>query len=131
VEAISSKVQMELSELDEADRRMFMEELGVAGFALDRVIKKSYELLGLISFLTGNENEVHAWAVKQGIVALKAAGAIHKDFERGFIKAEVIPFVKLAEVKSESEAKKRGWMRLEGKDYVVQDGDVIYFRFNV
>jgi len=130
-ETISSKVQMELAELDEDDRQIFMDELGISGFALDRIIKRSYELLGLISFLTGNENEVHAWAVKEGTPAQKAAGAIHRDFEKGFIKAEVIPFDKLAEVKSEAEAKKRGWMRLEGKEYVVQDGDVIFFRFNL
>ncbi len=131
VEAISSKVQMELAELDEDDRQVFMTELGISGFALDRIIKKSYGLLGLISFLTGGDKEVHAWAISEGTSALKAAGTIHKDFEKGFIKAEVIPFDKLAEVKSEAEAKKRGWMRLEGKEYTVQDGDVIFFRFNL
>jgi GTP-binding protein YchF len=131
IEAISSKVQMELAELDEDDRQMFMEELGIAGFAPGRIIRKSYELLGLISFLTGNENEVHAWAVNEGTVAQKAAGAVHKDFEKGFIKAEVIEFEKLREAGSEAEAKKRGWMRLEGKEYTVQDGDVIFFRFNL
>lgn len=131
VEAVSSKVQMELAELDDDERRIFMTELGISGFALDRIIRRSYELLGMISFLTGNDKEVHAWAVREGTVALKAAGTIHRDFERGFIKAEVIPFDRLAEVKSEAEAKKRGWMRLEGKDYTVQDGDVVFFRFNV
>ncbi len=131
VETISSKVQMELAELDEVDRQEFMKELGIAGFALDRVITSSYQLLGLVSFLTGNEREVHAWAVRKGTHALAAAGTIHKDFEKGFIKAEVIPFQKLAEAKSEAEAKRRGWMRLEGKEYVVQDGDVILFRFNI
>lgn len=131
VEAVSSKVQMELAELDDDDRQLFMTELGISGFALDRILKKSYGLLGMISFLTGNDREVHAWAIRDGTTALKAAGTVHKDFEKGFIKAEVIPFDKLAEVKSEAEAKKRGWMRLEGKDYTVQDGDVIFFRFNV
>jgi hypothetical protein len=87
--------------------------------------------LGLISFLTGGDKQVRAWTITEGTKAPKAAGVIHKDFEKGFIKAEVIPYEKLAEVKSEAEAKKRGWMRLEGKDYVVKDGDFIIFRFNV
>ena len=131
VEAISSKVQMELAELDEDDRQMFMDDLGVTGFALDRIIQKSYDLLGVMSFLTGGDKEVHAWAIKKGTIAQKAAGAIHEDIEKGFIKAEVIEFEKLKEAGSEAEAKKRGWMRLEGKEYIVQDGDVIFFRFNV
>lgn len=131
VEAVSARVQMELAELDEPDRQEFMQDYGVTDSAIDRLINRSYDLLGLISFLTGGEKQVRAWTITEGAKAPKAAGVIHKDFEKGFIKAEVIPYEKLAEVKSESEAKKRGWMRLEGKDYVVKDGDVIIFRFNV
>jgi GTP-binding protein YchF len=131
VETVSAKVQMELLELEPDDRAMFMEDLGITDSALDRLIHKSYDLLGLISFLTGGDKEVHAWTIRAGTAAPKAAAAIHKDFEKGFIKAEVIPYDRLAEVMSESEAKKRGWMRLEGKDYIVQDGDFIIFRFNV
>lgn len=130
-EAVSARVQMELAELDEEDRQEFMQDYGVTDSAIDRLINKSYDLLGLISFLTGGEKQVRAWTITEGTKAPKAAGVIHKDFEKGFIKAEVIPYDKLAEVKSEAEAKKRGWMRLEGKDYVVKDGDVIIFRFNV
>ncbi len=131
VEIVSAKVQMELGELDPDDRKMFMDDLGITESAFDRLIRKSYKLLGLISFLTGGEKEVHAWTIKAGMTAQKSAGVIHKDFEKGFIKAEVIPYDKLAEVMSEAEAKKRGWMRLEGKEYIVKDGDVIIFRFNV
>lgn len=130
-EAVSCRVQMELAELDEEDRQMFMDDLGVTELALDRIVKKSYDLVGVMSFLTGGEKEVHAWTVKKGSTAVKAAGAIHKDFEKGFIKAEVISYEKLKEAGSEAEGKKRGWMRLEGKEYVVQDGDVILFRFNI
>ncbi len=131
VEAVSAKVEMELAELGEEDRAIFMNELGVTQSALDRVIRSSYDLMGLISYLTGGEKEVHAWTIKRGMTAPKAAAVIHKDFETGFIKAEVIPYEKLAQVMSESEAKKHGWMRLEGKEYIVQDGDVIFFRFNL
>jgi len=131
VETVSARVQMELAELDEEDRMEFMQDYGVTDSALDRLITKSYELLGLISYLTGGEKEVRAWTIHEGTKAPQAAGVIHKDFEKGFIKAEVIPYDKLAEVKSEAEAKKRGWMRLEGKEYIVKDGDVVIFRFNV
>jgi len=131
IETVSARVQMELGELDDEDREMFMADLGITESAFDRLLKKSYELLGVISFLTGGEKEVHAWTIRTGTKAPQAAGVIHKDFEKGFIKAEVVAFDKLAEVMSEAEAKKRGWMRLEGKEYVVQDGDVIIFRFNV
>ncbi len=131
VETVSARVQAELLELDENDRKAFMEDLGVKELALDRIIRKSYELLGLISFLTGGDKEVRAWTIKSGWKAPRAAGVIHKDFEKGFIKAEVIPYARLSEVMSEAEARKRGWMRLEGKEYVVQDGDFVIYRFNV
>jgi len=131
LETVSARVQMELAELDDSDRVVFMADLGISESAFERIIRNSYELLGLVSFLTGGDKEVHAWTVQKGTTAQKAAGTIHKDFERGFIKAEVIPFEKLTQVMSEAEAKKRGWMRLEGKEYIVKDGDVIFFRFNV
>ncbi|MBU1319998.1 MAG: redox-regulated ATPase YchF [candidate division Zixibacteria bacterium] len=131
VEVISAKVQSELAELDPDDRKVFMDDLGITGFALDRIVGKSYELLGLISYLTGGDKEVHAWTINRGTTAVKAAGVIHKDFEKGFIKAEIVAYDKLVEAGSEAEAKKHGWMRLEGKEYIVKDGDVIFFRFNV
>jgi GTP-binding protein YchF len=131
VEIVSAKVQAELAELEPEDRKVFMEDLSIKGSALDRIVSKSYELLGLISYLTGGDKEVHAWTISRGTTAVKAAGVIHKDFEKGFIKAEVVAYEKLVEAGSEAEAKKHGWMRLEGKEYIVKDGDVIIFRFNV
>ncbi len=129
--SICGKLEMELSQLEEEDRKVFMEDLGVKELAVERVIDVSYKLLDLISFFTANENEVRAWRVPSGINALKAAGAVHTDMERGFIKAEVITFDKLWELGSIVKAKEKGELRLEGKNYVVQDGDVIFFRFNV
>ena len=108
-----------------------MTELGVQGLARDRVIIASHELLNLISFFTANEREVRAWNVKKGTPAIKAAGVVHSDMERGFIRAEVVPFKDLEEAGSYAAAHKRGVVRLEGKDYIVQDGDVIFFRFHV
>lgn len=129
--SICGKLEMELSQLEEADRKVFMEELGLKEQAIERVISISYELLNLISFFTANENEVKAWPVPAGIRAVKAAGTVHTDMEKGFIKAEVIPFDKLWELGSIQKAKEKGILKLEGKEYVVQDGDVIFFRFNV
>jgi GTP-binding protein YchF len=129
--SICGKLEMELSQLEEKDRAAFMEDLGVKELAVDRVIDISYKLLNLISFFTANENEVRTWAVPSGIKALKAAGTVHTDMERGFIKAEVMTFDKLWELGSIHKAKEKGVLKLEGKDYVVQDGDVIFFRFNV
>ncbi len=125
------KLEMELSQLEEKDRIDFMAELGIKELAIQRVIDISYKLLNLISFFTANENEVKAWPVPSGIKAIKAAGVVHTDMEKGFIKAEVITFDKLWELGSIHAAKQRGELRLEGKEYVVQDGDVIFFRFNV
>ncbi len=129
--SICGKLEMELSQLEKEDRKAFMEDLGLKELAIQRVIDVSYKLLDLISFFTANENEVKAWPVPSGIKAIKAAGTVHTDMERGFIKAEVIGFDKLWALGSIHKAKEKGQLRLEGKDYVVQDGDVIFFRFNV
>jgi ribosome-binding ATPase YchF (GTP1/OBG family) len=129
--SICGKLEMELSQLEETDRKAFMEDLGLREQAVERVIDVSYRLLDLISFFTANQNEVKAWPVPAGIGALKAAGTVHTDMEKGFIKAEVIPFDRLWELGSIHKAKEAGELRLEGKEYTVQDGDVIFFRFNV
>lgn len=129
IDTVSARVQMELGELDEADRAVFMAELGIAESAFDRLMRVGYDLLGLISFLTAGETEVRAWTIRRGDTAQRAAGAIHEDLEKGFIRAEVISFEELTRAGSEAEAKKRGWIRLEGKQYTVRDGDVMVFRF--
>lgn len=129
--SVCGKLEMELSQLEEKDRKEFMAELGIEEQAIERVIDVSYKLLNLISFFTANENEVKAWPVPAGTKAIKAAGVVHSDMERGFIKAEVISFDKLWELRSVQKAKEKGELRLEGKEYVVQDGEVIFFRFNV
>jgi ribosome-binding ATPase YchF (GTP1/OBG family) len=131
VVVISGKVEMELADLEPADRRGFEQELGLAESARDRFIQASYALLNLMSFLTAGEDEVRAWTIRRGDVAQVAAGKIHSDIARGFIRAEVIPFGALAELKSEARCREAGKLRLEGKEYVVADGDVIHFRFNV
>jgi hypothetical protein len=131
ITSVCGKLEAELSQLEEKDRAAFMQELGIKGSALDRILDLSYKLLGLISFFTANENEVKAWTVPSGTTALKAAGTVHSDMEKGFIKAEVMNFDKLIEVGSLSHAREKGELKLEGKNYLVQDGDVIFFRFNV
>lgn len=128
---VSAKLEAELLELDEEDKRMYMDELGMAETGLNRLIKTGYHLLGLISFLTSGEPETRAWTIKKGTKAPQAAGKIHSDIEKGFIRAEVIAYEALLEAGSLHAAKEQGVLRLEGKDYVVQDGDVIHFRFNV
>lgn len=128
---ITGKLEMELAQLPADEAREFMVEMGVETLARKRVIRASYELLGLISFFTANEQEVRAWTIKQGTSALKAAGVVHSDMERGFIRAEVVSFEDLQACGSYAAAQKQGLIRLEGKDYIVQDGDVIYFRFHV
>ena len=129
--SVCGKLEMELSQLEEKEKKAFMEDLGIEELAVNRVIGSSYKLLDLISFFTANENEVKAWTIPSGTKALKAAGVVHSDMERGFIKAEVIGFDRLWEFGSIHKAKEKGVLRLEGKEYVVQDGDVIFFRFNV
>ena len=128
---ISAKVEQELTELPDDEKQMFLEDLGLKESGLDRIIKLGYRLLGQISFLTAGEKEVRAWTITQGTKAPQAAGKIHTDFEKGFIKAEVCPFETLVECGGYVGAKEKGKMRVEGKDYVVCDGDVMLFRFNV
>lgn len=128
---VCAKIEEEISELSDDEKKIFLEELGIAETGLDKLIKASYELLGLISFLTAGEKETRAWTITKGTKAPQAAGKIHSDFERGFIKAEVITYNDLMESKSYTNAKANGLVRIEGKDYIVKDGDVIVFRFNV
>lgn len=132
VVVISAAIEAEIAELDDEEKAMFLEELGVTNSGLDKLIKASYKLLNLISFLTAGEDEVRAWMIKDGTKAPQAAGKIHTDFEKGFIRAETIAYDKLMECGGKlSIAKEKGWIRSEGKDYVVKDGDVMNFLFNV
>lgn len=128
---ICAQIEEEISELDDDEKAMFLEDLGLKESGLDKLIAASYRLLGLISFLTAGEDECRAWTIKVGTKAPQAAGKIHTDFERGFIRAEVVNYNDLLENGSIAAAKEKGLVRLEGKEYVVQDGDVILFRFNV
>ena len=124
-------VEEEIAELDDAEKAEYLETLGLTESGLDKLIRASYDLLGLMSFLTAGEKETRAWTIKKGTKAPQAAGKIHSDFERGFIRAEVINYQELLDCGSLAAAKEKGLVRLEGKDYVVQDGDTILFRFNV
>lgn len=128
---VCAKLESEIAELDEGDKLAFLEELGIAESGLDRLIKASYALLGLISFLTAGEDECRAWTIAKGTKAPQAAGKIHSDFERGFIRAEVIAFDDLMKHGAMAAAREKGLMRSEGKEYVMQDGDIVLFRFNV
>ena len=128
---VSARIEEEISELDDEEKQAFLEELGLKESGLDRLIKKSYSLLGLISYLTAGEPEVRAWTIKKGTKAPQAAGKIHTDFEKGFIRAEVVAYNDLIECGSHAAAKEKGLVRLEGKDYVMNDGDIVLFRFNV
>lgn len=128
---ICAQIEQEIAELDEEEKVMFLEDLGIAQSGLDKLIAASYRLLGLMSFLTAGEDETRAWTIKIGTKAPQAAGKIHSDFERGFIKAEVVNYKDLLEQGSLAAAREKGLVGMEGKDYVVQDGDVILFRFNV
>lgn len=128
---ISAKVEQELTELDDDERQMFLEDLGLKESGLDRIIQIGYRLLGQISFLTAGEKEVRAWTIRKGAKAPEAAGKIHTDFEKGFIKAEVVPYETLVSLGGYQQAKEAGKVRIEGKEYIVQDGDVMLFRFNV
>ncbi len=128
---ICAKVEEEMAELEPEDKLMFLEELGLEESGLDRMIKCSYELLGLISFLTCGSDECRAWTIRCGTKAPQAAGKIHSDFERGFIRAEIVAFDDLKACGSMAAAKEKGLVRSEGKDYVMHDGDVTLFRFNV
>lgn len=129
---ISVKIEEEMSELDNEERKAFLEDMGIKESGLDKLIKKSYELLGLMSFLTTGEDETRAWTIKKGTKAVDAAAKIHSDIARGFIRAEVVSYDDLvANDMSMNKVKEKGLMRLEGKDYTMQEGDIVYFRFNV
>ncbi len=125
------KIEEELSGLEEEDKKEMLEALGLEESGLDKVIKKSYDLLGLMSFLTAGEPEVRAWTIKKGTKAPQAAGKIHSDIERGFIKADVVSYSDLMKVGSMVNAKEKGLVRSEGKEYIMQDGDIVLFKFNV
>ena len=131
VETLRGKIEMELSQLDEAEAAEFMQELGITESGLTKIIHVSYDLLGLMSFLTAGEDEVRAWTIKRGTPALKAAGEIHSDIERGFIRAEIVSYDDLMRAGSIPEAKKHGLYRSEGKTYEMRDGDIVNFLFNV
>jgi len=128
---VCAKLEAEIAELDGEERAMFLEDLGITESGLDRLINASYTLLGLISYLTSGEDECRAWTITRGTKAPQAAGKIHSDFERGFIRAEVVAFDDLMQVGNMVAAKEKGMIRSEGKEYVVKDGDIILFRFNV
>ncbi len=128
---ICAKTEQEIAQLDDEDKLLFLEELGIKESGLDRLIKCSYSLLGLISYLTAGSDEVRAWTIINGTKAPQAAGKIHTDFERGFIRAEVVSFNDLKECGTMAAAKERGLIRSEGKEYVMKDGDIVTYRFNV
>lgn len=131
VVVISAKIEEDIASLDEEDRAMFLEELGLSRSGLDRLVVSSYDLLGLMSFLTAGKPEVRAWTIKKGTPAVEAAGKIHTDIQRGFIRAETVSYDTLMECGSLQKAKEKGLVRLEGKEYIMQEGDVVHFRFNV
>ncbi len=128
---ICAQIEQEIAELDEDEKKMFLEDMGLEESGLEKLIKASYRLLGLISYLTSGEQETKAWTITRGTKAPQAAGKIHTDFERGFIRAEVVSYENLVENGGYNRAKEKGLVRSEGKEYVVQDGDVVLFRFNV
>ena len=128
---ICAQIEAEISDMDAEDKEMFLSDLGLETSGLDRIIKAGYSLLGLISYLTAGQPEVRAWTIKKGTKAPQAAGKIHTDFEKGFIRAEVVAFDDLVACGTMAAAKEKGLVRLEGKEYVMQDGDIVLFRFNV
>ena len=128
---ISAAIEQDIASMDPEEKKEFLVAMGIGQSGLDRLITASYRLLGLISFLTAGEDECRAWTIVQGTKAPQAAGKIHSDFERGFIRAEVVPFDLLSEYGSMAACKEKGLVRSEGKDYVMKDGDVTLFRFNV
>jgi len=129
--AVAGKLEMEIAQLNESDREAFLQEAGLKETARARFIRACYHLLDFISFFTTGEDEVKAWTIRRGTPARKAAGKIHSDIERGFIRAEVVTYEEFIALGSETKCKEAGKLRLEGKDYTVQDGDIIHFRFNV
>ncbi|HLR64442.1 MAG TPA: redox-regulated ATPase YchF [Pseudogracilibacillus sp.] len=131
VVVVSAKIEEEIAELDEDEKKEFLEELGIEESGLDQLIRAAYDLLGFATYFTAGEQEVRAWTFKKGMKAPEAAGIIHTDFERGFIRAEVVSYSDLREAGNMVQARENGKVRLEGKEYIVEDGDVIHFRFNV
>jgi GTP-binding protein YchF len=131
VVAISARIESEIAELEAEEKKAFLKDLGLESSGLDRLVAKAYQLLGLATYFTAGEKEVRAWTFKQGTKAPQAAGIIHSDFERGFIRAEIISYQDLVADGSEIAAREKGHLRLEGKDYMMQDGDIVNFRFNV
>ena len=131
VVVICAKIEAELAELDDEDKKEFLNDLGIPESGLDKLIKSSYKLLGLSTYLTAGPDEVRAWTYKQGMKAPECAGIIHTDFQKGFIKAEIMSFADLEKYGSELKVKEAGKLRLEGKEYIMQDGDICHFRFNV
>jgi len=129
--AISGEIEMEISRLDDDEKEMFMEDLGIKTLARDKVIRASYDLLGLIAFFTVGEDECRAWTIRNGTIAQKAAGEIHSDIERGFIRAETVSYEDFISFGTYVKCKEEGKLRLEGKEYIVKDGDIINYRFNV
>ena len=128
---ICAKVEEELSRLPADEKAMFLESYGIEESGLNRLVKKCYKLLHLVSYLTAGEKETRAWTVTEGTKAPQAAGKIHSDFEKGFIRAEIVPYDVMLDMGGYNQAKERGKVRSEGKDYVIKDGDVVLFRFNV
>ncbi|GHV02742.1 ribosome-binding ATPase YchF [Clostridia bacterium] len=128
---ISARIEEELTKLDSDEKALYLQELNLGESGLDRMVKKCYSLLGLMSFLTAGEKETRAWAIRKGTKAPQAAGVIHTDFEKGFIRAEIVSYGDLSRLGSVAAAKEKGLMRSEGKDYVMREGDVVLFRFNV
>jgi ribosome-binding ATPase YchF (GTP1/OBG family) len=128
---VSAPIEEEIAGLEEADQKEFLEALGLQSPSLERILHATYHLLGLISFFTVGEDEVRAWTIRQGTLARRAAGAVHSDIERGFIRAEVTPWEDLVRLGSLAACRDQGLLRLEGKEYLVQDGEVMHFRFNV
>jgi ribosome-binding ATPase YchF (GTP1/OBG family) len=131
VVAVCAGIEAEIAQLDPSDRQEFLNEMGLAESGLDRVIRAGYALLDLLTFFTAGKREVRAWTVREGSTAAQAAGRIHTDFERGFIRAEVISYDDFVALGGEGGAKEAGKLRLEGKSYLVREGDVMHFRFNV
>ena len=128
---VSAKIEEELSELDDEERDMFLSDLGVSSGGLDKLIQATYSLLGLATYFTAGKDEVRAWTFKKGMKAPECAGIIHTDFEKGFIRAEVMSYDDLEKYGDEKKVREAGRVRLEGKEYLMQDGDICYFRFNV
>ena len=128
---VCAQIEQEIAELDDDEKKMFLEDLGLSESGLEKLIKASYSLLGLISYLTAGEPEVRAWTIKKGTKAPQAAGKIHSDFERGFIRAEIVSYDDLMACGTYTAAKEKGLVRSEGKEYIMKDGDIVLFRFNV